>query len=359
MVDLAALVFAHHRGVAHGDVKPGNILVEGTGYLRLADWGSAKIVPPGQDRAMTTRISGTDQFLAPEFITQYNPQCRKLTPKYSWDAFRADAWSFGILIYCTLTGVLPFHKASLEDSRFVSFLKKTNQEVSMHELVDEMAVANFRRGEKQLIDTAKLRRKHQIALNQTREFNWPSIITIDAIDVIKKLLTVNPNERIRLVDAGRHPFFANRNTDIKLQESSASAGHGRHPECIMKLGDHIEFFYDKVTKTRDDEKPSAKTMEVAVQTLKKFGHRNLPFSENTTFPLCRSPKKYHIVIFTSDIILDVGALNNELVITDTFIPSEQCPRKSTRGSTTGSQQTDNSKEDLISKLCCICCSVKK
>ena len=60
-----ALQAAHQRGLVHRDVKPGNILLTGTGTVKLTDFGIAKAV----DAAPVTRsgmVMGTAHYIAPE-----------------------------------------------------------------------------------------------------------------------------------------------------------------------------------------------------------------------------------------------------------------------------------------------------
>lgn len=59
-----ALQYASDEGVVHRDVKPGNILVDGSGKLYLADFGLAKIHDPNSDQS--TACVGTPGYIAPE-----------------------------------------------------------------------------------------------------------------------------------------------------------------------------------------------------------------------------------------------------------------------------------------------------
>jgi serine/threonine-protein kinase len=57
----SALSHMHRRGVYHGDLKPGNIMLNKTGQVKLIDFGTAWV--RGQDK---NRIQGTPQYIAPE-----------------------------------------------------------------------------------------------------------------------------------------------------------------------------------------------------------------------------------------------------------------------------------------------------
>jgi cGMP-dependent protein kinase len=54
------------RAVLRRDLKPENLLIDTTGYLKMADFGFAKKLPAGQK---TNTLCGTPEYLAPELVT--------------------------------------------------------------------------------------------------------------------------------------------------------------------------------------------------------------------------------------------------------------------------------------------------
>ncbi|HYW31148.1 MAG TPA: serine/threonine-protein kinase [Gemmatimonas sp.] len=88
------LVAAHDAGIVHRDLKPGNVMLLADGSVKILDFGLAKI----RDVDLTkSRVAlGTIAYMAPE-------QLRRLHVDG-----RADLWALGVMLYETLTGVLPF-----------------------------------------------------------------------------------------------------------------------------------------------------------------------------------------------------------------------------------------------------------
>lgn len=92
-----ALAFAHRRGVIHRDVKPGNVLITGTGQVKLTDFGiAANQYDADQGLTQTGAVMGTATYFSPE-QAQGHPV----------DG-RSDVYALGVVLYEMLTGVPPF-----------------------------------------------------------------------------------------------------------------------------------------------------------------------------------------------------------------------------------------------------------
>jgi TolB-like protein/Tfp pilus assembly protein PilF len=93
-----ALGAAHTRGVVHRDVKPGNVLFDADGSVRLTDFGIAKLL--GDNVTHTGGVLGTAAYLSPEQATGETVD------------HRADLWAFGVTLYEMLSGRRPFDGSS-------------------------------------------------------------------------------------------------------------------------------------------------------------------------------------------------------------------------------------------------------
>jgi serine/threonine protein kinase/Tol biopolymer transport system component len=127
-----ALVAAHEAGIVHRDVKPENIMIRPDGYVKVLDFGLAKLTerPPAlmvDSQAPTIAkadtdpgtVMGTMQYMSPE-------QARGLEVDE-----RTDIWSLGCVLYEMVTGEPPFAGETTSDV-IVSLLSQEPPLLSQH-----------------------------------------------------------------------------------------------------------------------------------------------------------------------------------------------------------------------------------
>ena len=89
------LEFAHIKEIVHRDIKSSNIMITNSNKIKIMDFGLAKI-KGGTDVTKTGSTLGTVAYMSPE------------QAKGAEVDHQTDIWSFGVVLYEMLTGVLPF-----------------------------------------------------------------------------------------------------------------------------------------------------------------------------------------------------------------------------------------------------------
>jgi len=84
--------YLHGKNIIYRDLKPENILINKNGYLKLTDFGFAKII----DNEKTYTLCGTPEYLAPEILLNKG------------HGKPVDWWTLGIILYEMLVGSDPF-----------------------------------------------------------------------------------------------------------------------------------------------------------------------------------------------------------------------------------------------------------
>ncbi|MQL71197.1 hypothetical protein Taro_003503 [Colocasia esculenta] len=97
---VAGLMYLHAHNIVHGDIKPDNLLVTGSGRVKIADFSVSQ-----DDNDELRRSPGTPVFTAPEC-------CLGLT----YHGKAADTWAVGVTLYCMVLGQYPFLGETLQDT---------------------------------------------------------------------------------------------------------------------------------------------------------------------------------------------------------------------------------------------------
>jgi len=109
----AALAAAHAAGVVHRDIKPENIMLRSDGYVKVLDFGLAKLSESQSglhevNEASTIAHFQTEPGMQMGTVRYMSPEHLRERPVDE----RADIWSFGVVLHEMVTGVTPFEARS-------------------------------------------------------------------------------------------------------------------------------------------------------------------------------------------------------------------------------------------------------
>ena len=142
------LDYIHHKNIVHRDLKPENLLLGKGNILKIVDFGLSNYVE--KEKLLSTPC-GSPCYASPEMV------CGN-----SYNGLLIDIWSCGIIIYAMTCGFLPF-----EDYDNDILFKK-------------------------IMDC---------------KIEYPKFLSKNIIDIMKKILVVEPEKRITIPEIKKHPFY--------------------------------------------------------------------------------------------------------------------------------------------------------
>jgi len=183
---LSAILYCHHHGVVHRDIKLDNMIYEDEredAELKLIDFGFARAVCPGRE-TMHDQL-GTPSYMSPELWAE------RETPYDS----SVDMWAIGVVAYMLLSGQRPFHHQDRKE---------------------------------------KARMIREDVLRFPERY-W-SNVSQDAKDFCTALIQKAPGDRLSASEAVRHPWIATRSRQ-HTGDNGLDAAHEleRHNEIVASL----------------------------------------------------------------------------------------------------------------------------
>ncbi|KIW20557.1 hypothetical protein PV08_01132 [Exophiala spinifera] len=145
---IAGLSYCHRFNICHRDLKPENILLDSQRNIKLADFGMAALQPNG---TWLNTSCGSPHYAAPEII---------LGQQYRGDL--ADIWSVGIILFAMLNGFLPFDGGTVQNT---------------------------------------------LRLVKKGEYFLPPQLSVEASDLIQRILQKKPDKRIAMANIWTHPLL--------------------------------------------------------------------------------------------------------------------------------------------------------
>ncbi len=109
------LAKAHAAGIVHRDLKPENLMLSRDGYVKILDFGLAKLWPDpsgiGSEMATSDRLE-TEEGVIVGTVAYMSPEQAKGRPV----DFRSDQFSLGAILYELATGTRPFERSSVAET---------------------------------------------------------------------------------------------------------------------------------------------------------------------------------------------------------------------------------------------------
>ncbi|UJR14030.1 hypothetical protein I4U23_001029 [Adineta vaga] len=180
---LRGLKYIHSANVLHRDLKPSNILLNTKCDLKICDFGLARIADPSFDHhGVLTEYVATRWYRAPEIMLNARGYNKSI-----------DLWSVGCILAEMLDG-----KPIFPGKHYIDQLNLILNVVGSPDEHDLATIGNEKA--RNYIACLKPRTKQPF----TRLF--PNTDK-NALDLLERLLTFNPNERIDVNDALAHPYL--------------------------------------------------------------------------------------------------------------------------------------------------------
>lgn len=215
------LEYLHFQGIIHRDIKPGNLLIANDGTVKISDFGVSHLAKmdeagnllPENDLDLA-KTAGSPAFFAPE-LCHFDPERPRVITK------AIDVWALGITLYCLLFGREPFPGVYGEMELFNNIC---NVEIEPPE-------------------------------------EYADTLDPDAKDLLRRFLTKNVQNRIKLHQVRRHPFITKGVVDPKqwAEDTDLTLKTSRPLEVTsLEVDEAVTSFRNIVRRTFEQVKMTAK-----------------------------------------------------------------------------------------------------
>lgn len=224
-----AVSHLHTMNIAHRDLKPENLLYKNNAEnspIKLCDFGFAKL---DNGDLMTPQF--TPYYVSPQVLEAQRRHRRErssvsVSSPYTYDK-SCDMWSLGVIIYILMCGYPPFY----------------SEHPSSRRAIDR-----------------NMRRKIMSGIYQFPDREWDRV-SERAKDVVKRLLCVDPHERMTIDELVKHPWLTEEAPDTLLQSLVYMTSKSSLQEVALAHEDHLK-------KMRIPDRPvNLKSIESAINPI--------------------------------------------------------------------------------------------
>jgi predicted ATPase len=120
------LAKAHEAGISHRDLKPENLMVSHDGFVKILDFGLARIASPSGERSDMCSTSQTPPGLVLGTVGYMSPEQASGRPL----DFRSDQFSFGLVLYEMVTGKRAFQRSTAAET-LVAILREQAKPIAL------------------------------------------------------------------------------------------------------------------------------------------------------------------------------------------------------------------------------------
>ena len=173
---LLSLEYIHSKNIIHRDIKPENLVLDSNGYVRLTDFGIAKI----NEKDNSSETSGTPGYMAPEVILVQN------------HSFVSDFFALGVIGYEFMLGYRPYLGRSRKEIKELIIYKQAKlhkDEIPYSWSLDSMDFIN------KLLIRKPMRRLGYNGVSEIKKHRWLSGINWNSLykKELKAPFVPNPN----------------------------------------------------------------------------------------------------------------------------------------------------------------------